>query len=125
MADKQNETLLAAVRAASERWQTAFNAGNAAGCAACYEETAVMNAKPFGAFSGRADIEAFWSNIIADGFTDVAYIDPEIKIVDDTSAILSAKWQMNKAFGVITNELWVLQDDGNALLREDDFEVLG
>ncbi len=62
---------------------------------------------------------------LADGFTDVAYIDPEIKIVDDTSAILSAKWQMNKAFGVITNELWVLQDDGNALLREDDFEVLG
>ncbi len=125
MTGELNEALLDAVRAGSRRWQDAFNAGNAAGCAACYEETAVMNAKPFGAFSGRADIEAFWTKIIGDGYSDVTYIEPEIRVVDDRSAILSAKWEMNKAFGVITNELWVLQDDGNALLREDDFEVLG
>ncbi len=84
-----------------------------------------MNAKPFGTFTGRAEIEAFWSNIIGDGFTDVAYIDPEINVIDEKSAIVSSKWRMNKAHGIITKELWVLQDDGTALLREDDFEVLG
>ena len=125
MVEEHHDVLLSAVRAGSRRWQDAFNGGNAAGCAACYEETAVMNAKPFGTFSGRDDIEAFWAKIIGDGYSDVTYIEPAVRIVDDRSAILSAKWEMNKAHGVITNELWVLQDDGNALLREDDFEVLG
>jgi len=32
---------------------------------------------------------------------------------------------MNKAGGVIHKELWVLQEDGNAKLREDDFEAMG
>ncbi len=125
MTDKQNEILTTAVWEGSNRWQSAFNLGDAAGCAACYEETATMNAKPFGSFSGRADIEAFWGNIMADGFSDVAYIEPKIEVIDDKSAILSATWRMNKAHGVITKELWVLQDDGVVLLREDDFEVLG
>jgi hypothetical protein len=30
---------------------------------------------------------------------------------------------MNKAAGTITKELWVLQNDGRALLREDFFEA--
>jgi hypothetical protein len=32
---------------------------------------------------------------------------------------------MNKASGVIHKELWVLQEDGAAKLREDDFEATG
>ena len=32
---------------------------------------------------------------------------------------------MNKAQGIITKELWVLQEDGTAKLRLDLFEVLG
>ena len=31
---------------------------------------------------------------------------------------------MNKAHGVIHRELWVLQEDGSAKLREDNFEAL-
>jgi len=30
---------------------------------------------------------------------------------------------MNNASGVVHKELWVLQADGNAKLREDDFEA--
>ncbi len=53
------------------------------------------------------------------------YVDPKLAIIDDVSAVLSASWTMNNAYGVITRELWVLQGDGNALLREDHFEVSG
>jgi len=125
MANEQDAEVLAAVQAASRKWQAAFNAGDSAGCAANYETDAVMVAKPFGTFTGRAEIEAFWAKIIGDGFAEVNYVEPGIEVIDETSAVLSSKWRMNKAHGVITKELWVVQDDGVALLREDDFEVLG
>ena len=112
-----------AVRAGSEKWKAAFNAGNAAGCASCYEPEATMVAAPFGTFVGRDAIQSFWAKLIADGYADVDYLDPKIAVIDDVSAVLSASWKMNKAHGVITRELWVLQDDGNALLREDHFEA--
>lgn len=115
--------LLKAVKEASDRWKSSFNSGNAAGCANEYEETAVMNARPFGTFTGREAIQQFWQNLIDDGFSDVDYIEPKIEIVDRTSAILTSKWKMNKAGGVIHKELWVLQADGTAKLREDDFEA--
>ncbi len=125
MTSEQEATVLAAVKSASGKWQAAFNAGDGAACAAAYEETAVMNATPFGTFTGRSEIQALWDKIIADGFAEVAYIEPEIRVIDETSAVLSSKWRMNKAHGIITKELWVLQEDGTALLREDDFEVQG
>ena len=84
-----------------------------------------MVVKPFGTFTGRHEIETFWDKIITDGFAAVEYVEPEIKVVDETSAVLSSKWRMNKAHGVITKELWVVRDDGIALLREDEFEILG
>lgn len=114
-----------AVRAASAQWQASFNAGDAAGCASCYETEALMVATPFGEFKGRGEIEAFWTGLINDGFADVAYIDPKIEVIDGSSAIVSSEWTMNKAEGVITKELWVIQDDGSALLREDHFEATG
>lgn len=118
-----DSAVLTAVKLASQKWKSAFNAGDAAGCAACYEQKAIMVAKPFGEFKGREAIQAFWMKLIEDGFSDVDYIDPQITVIDDTSAELSAGWKMNNASGVITKELWVLQDDGNALLKEDYFEV--
>ena len=118
-----NTKVTEAVNAASNRWKNAFNSGNASECAAQYEENAVMNAKPFGTFNGRAEIQAFWQKLIDDGFSDVDYIDPELTVVDETSAILKSGWSMNNASGVITKELWVLQEDGSAQLREDDFEA--
>lgn len=116
--------IIDALNAASERWKNAFNTGDAAGCAAQYEADAVMNAKPFGTFTGTAEVTAFWQQLIEGGYSDVEYIEPEIKVVDETSAILSSKWKMNNASGIITHELWVLQEDGTAKLRQDDFEAL-
>jgi len=125
MSEKQENKLLEAVGKAQMKWVDAFNAGDAIQCAQAYEEEAVMNAKPFGSFVGRAEIQDFWTARIADGLSDVKYIDPQIEIIDETSAILTSKWQMNNAHGVVTKELWVMQGDGIALLREDNFEALG
>jgi len=117
--------LSTAVAKASRAWRDAFNAGDAAAAAALYEENAIMVAKPFGTFKGREAIEAFWTDLIAKGFDDVIYYKTSTRVVDQslTSASVSAEWKMNNASGIITNELWVLQPDGTALLREDHFEV--
>ncbi|MEO0836563.1 MAG: nuclear transport factor 2 family protein [Cyanobacteria bacterium J06642_3] len=113
-----------AVSTASTTWKKAFNLGDAAGCAAQYEPTAVMNAKPFGTFKGIAAIQEFWQQLIDDGFADVEYLEPKIEVVDETSAVLTSRWEMNKAKGIIHKELWVLQEDGSAKLRDDDFEAM-
>ncbi len=114
-----------AIATASRAWRDAFNAGDAAAAAALYEEDAVMVAKPFGTFKGREAIQSFWADIIAKGFDDVVYYNTQTKVVDNTltAASVSASWKMNNAQGIITNEHWVLQDDGTALLREDHFEI--
>ncbi|WP_372832102.1 nuclear transport factor 2 family protein [Pontibacterium sp.] len=119
-----NATLDAA-KAAIARWQQAFNSQDAAGCAAQYEEGAVMQARPFGTFTGRGEIQAFWQKIIDDGFHSVDYQDVEWTPEGDDGYILTSKWTMNKAFGVVHHEHWALQADGSALLRADDFEVQG
>lgn len=119
------DDLIAKVNEASGKWKAAFNSGDAAGCAAQYEATAVMVAKPFGTFTGTAEIQAFWQKLIDDGFKEVNYVEPtKLEPVDDKSAILSSNWSMNKAKGVITKELWVLQEDGTAKLKEDHFEAI-
>ncbi|MEO0376478.1 MAG: nuclear transport factor 2 family protein [Cyanobacteria bacterium P01_A01_bin.17] len=121
---EQEAAILEAAKRASEQWKGAFNAGDAAGCAAQYENNAVMQAKPFGTFTGTAEIQAFWQKLIDDGFTNVEYLNPQITAVDQSSAILTSRWQMNKASGVIHKELWVLQADGTAKLRTDEFEAI-
>lgn len=118
------QTLIDAVNKASETWKESFNTGNAAGCAAQYEADAVMHARPFGTFTGTAEVQAFWEKLIADGFQDVQYINPKLEVIDEQSAILRSGWKMNNAQGVIHKELWVLQADGSAKLREDDFEAM-
>ena len=121
---EQKKKILDAVTKASVQWKSAFNTGDASGCAAQYENNAVMHARPFGTFSGTDEIREFWQNLIDTGYSDVVYIDPVIEVVDETSAILTSGWKVNKAGGVIHKELWVLQDNGTVKLREDDFEVL-
>lgn len=116
--------LSTAVAAASRAWREAFNAGDAAAAAALYEEDAVMVAKPFGTFTGRADIQAFWEQLVQGGYDDIIYTNTRTDVSADlTAATVSAQWAMNNAHGIITKELWVLQPDGTALLREDHFEV--
>lgn len=124
LTEQQKETVLAAVNDASQQWKNSFNTQNAAGCAAMYESDAVMHARPFGTFTGTAEIQAFWQKLIDDGFKDVNYIEPKFDVVDENSVLLTSGWSMNNASGVIHKELWVLQADGTAKLREDDFEAL-
>lgn len=122
---EQQSILIAAMRKASSRWKLAFNSGDAAGCAAQYEGDAVMHARPFGTFAGTTAIQAFWQKLIDDGFSDVEYIDPKIEVIDETCGVLTSNWKMNKARGVIHKEVWALQKDGTAKIREDDFEATG
>ena len=82
-----------------------------------------MHARPFGTYLGLTEIYRFWQSLIDGGFSDVKYINPKIQVIDRTSAILTANWKMNKASGVIHQEIWVLQADGKAKLLEDDFEA--
>ncbi len=123
--DEQKAMVLNAINTASELWKKSFNSGDAVGCVSQYEEDAVMNARPFGTFTGTVEIQGFWQNLIDQGFSDVEYVGPKIEVVDDKSAILTSNWKMNKASGVIYKELWILQEDGTAKLREDDFEAKG
>lgn len=121
--EKQRNVVLNAVNKASAQWQEAFNRADAEGCTAQYEVDAIMHARPFGTYTGKDEIHAFWLKLMKDGFADVAYINPEIEVLDEQSAVIRAGWTMNNAKGVIHKELWVLQSDGTAKLREDDFEV--
>ena len=118
-----NDNLITKTQTASQQWKDFFNAGDAKGCASMYEESAYMLAKPLGEFTGRHQIQAFWQNLIDQGFSDVAYIEPTTEVLDSTSVLLTSRWKMNKAHGIITNELWVLQADGQMRLKEDHFEV--
>jgi len=120
----QND-LLAAVRQASARWVRAFNSGDAEGCTQQYSEDAVMQVKPFGTYTGHTEIKAFWTNLVAQGFKDVEYMDPRYEVLDDKTVKLSSHWKMNKAQGFISEELWRLHDDGRAYLIHDAFEVDG
>ena len=84
-----------------------------------------MHAAPLANVRGRDAIEQFWQQLVEQGFAEVEYVEPSLTLLSATSARLASGWRMNNAQGVITNELWVIQDDGSALLREDEFEVQG
>ena len=120
-----NESVLDSCKSALEVWANAFNRQDAKGLAQQYVEDCVMVAKPFGQFKGRGEIEAFWQNIMDQGFNDVNYTDSEWEKVDEKSFILTSKWTMNKVYGVVHRELWTLQEDGTAKLTYDEFEVQG
>lgn len=106
-------------------WQTAFNNQDAQGCAAQYNEDCLMHARPFGTFEGREAIQAFWQGIIDQGFKDVDYTDVKWEEHQDGGYILTSSWTMNKAFGVVHREHWVVEADGHSRLISDDFEVQG
>ena len=74
MSNDPKTTLLEAVKSASEKWKSAFNSGNAIGCADMYEGSAVMHARPFGTFTGTEEILGFWQKLIDDGFADVGHL---------------------------------------------------
>ncbi|WP_299179260.1 nuclear transport factor 2 family protein [uncultured Neptuniibacter sp.] len=106
-------------------WKKAFNNQDAAGCAAQYTIDAVMEARPFGIFKGREEIQNFWQDIIDKGFSDVAYSDVHWEKAENGGYLLTSKWTMNTAFGVVHSEHWIIDSDGKARLVNDIFEVLG
>ncbi|AVI68758.1 isochorismatase [Shewanella sp. M16] len=120
-----DNSVLAACKQAIEAWQIAFNQQDAKGCAKQYGATTVMHARPFGTFEGQGAIEAFWQGIIDQGFKDVVYTNVHWEPIGENGYVLTATWQMNKAFGIIHKEHWVMEEDGKARLASDDFEVLG
>ncbi|MGY3572783.1 YybH family protein [Vibrio paucivorans] len=120
-----NNSVLDACKAGISAWQSAFNHGNAKGCAQQYAEGTTMVAKPFGTFVGREAIENFWQGIIDQGFSNVEYQDVEWTAEGEDGFILTSSWTMNKAYGVVHKEHWKLQADGKARLEYDEFEVLG
>lgn len=119
------EQILAACKAGISAWQQAFNSQDAAGCAAQYAEDTVMEARPFGTFTGREEIRAFWQNIMDQGFADVDYTEIKWEPIGEDGYLLTASWTMNKAFGVVHSEHWTVQEDGKARLIADNFEVQG
>ncbi|MCL9776937.1 YybH family protein [Vibrio methylphosphonaticus] len=120
-----NQSILNACKQGIAAWQEAFNNQDAQGCAAQYNENCIMHARPFGTFEGRNAIQAFWQNIMDQGFKEVEYTDTQWQAHGENGYILTSNWTMNKAFGVVHRELWVVEDDGQARLISDDFEVQG
>lgn len=107
---------------ASKDWIACFNAGNARGCSERYSEKAIMHARPMGSFTGRANIYAFWQELISSGAKELQYDDIEVNVIDDKNALLSASWSMNIGSGYISKELWRFGENGWQL-EEDDFTL--
>lgn len=107
----------------SQKWIQSFNKGDVESCVAGYQSNAVINAKPLGTFKGTAEIDAFWRPFMGSGAGDLKYADVSLQVVDASTVLLSASWSMNVGRGIITMEEWVLQDNGNWLLAQDDFEI--
>lgn len=120
-----DNNILALCKEGISAWQKAFNNQDAAGCAAQYTEDCIMQAKPLGVFKGREEILGCWQNIIAQGFSNVEYSNVNWEADENGGYILTAEWKMNKAFGVVHCEHWVVEADGKARLKSDSFEILG
>ncbi len=120
-----NERILELCKEGINAWQKAFNNQDATGCAAQYTEDCIMEAKPMGTFTGKKEIHACWSNIIEQGFTDVVYSNVNWEPAEEGGYILTSSWEMNKAFGVVHREHWIIEKDGKARLKSDSFEIQG
>lgn len=120
-----NNDVLAACKEGIEAWKKAFNDQDAKGCADQYMQECTMHARPFGTFEGKSAIQAFWQDIMDKGFADIVYTETNWEPCGENGYILSSSWTMNKAFGVVHKEHWVVDSDGHARLAHDDFEVQG
>ena len=115
--------VLSEVLKTSSKWKKAFNTQDAHGCSSQYTGDSIMEAKPFGTFTGTKEIQTFWDNLMKEGYNNVTYVNAQIKILNSKSAVLSSDWSMNKAHGEISEELFEIQEDGSAKLVKDVFQV--
>jgi ketosteroid isomerase-like protein len=117
------EAIKIEIKNTSNEWIKSFNAGDLERCSERYLKDAIMDARPINRFIGREKIYNFWNDFVkSSNATDLTYTDIEINIIDQNTAILSAKWSMNVGRGFITKELWI--KTGNEwFLSEDDFTI--
>ncbi|MEM7586505.1 MAG: SgcJ/EcaC family oxidoreductase [Acidobacteriota bacterium] len=124
ISDATRDAIRADVEATSQAWIACFNRGDAAACAAGYTEDAVMTAQPIADLRGREAIHKFWADVLAGDPGTLRYDDPQVHVLDSQTAVLSSGWSMSRlGSGIITLELWQLQDDGAWRLSEDRFEI--
>ena len=115
------------VQAASNQWIANFNAGDVDAIADAYLEDAIMRAEgtAFGVVEGRENIRTFWDVLInVFGAADLQYQRRHIRVLSDTVAIVTSDWSMNLFAGLIYQEKWVKQANGEWLLQSDHFDVL-
>jgi len=122
MTDIEKDNVKQEVLERSSKWIASFNEGDVDACIAAYKNDAVMNAKPFGTFTGIEEIDAFWRPFMATGPAELEYSNIELEVVDRDTVHLCADWKMNVAKGIITKERWVRQPEG-WFLEQDDFEL--
>lgn len=120
-----DKNILGLCKEGVKAWQKAFNNHDAVGCAAQYTEDCIMEVKPLGVFKGREEILVCWKNIIDQGCSDVEYSNINWEASEDEGFILTSSWEMNKAFGVVHREHWIVEADGKARLKSDSFEIQG
>ncbi len=123
MTDIDRDKIAQEVLERSKRWIASFNGGDVDACVAAYKSDAVMNAKPFGTYTGKGEIEGFWRPFMASGPGELEYSNVEVEVIDPDTVHLSADWKMNVGRGVITKERWVRQPGGDWFLEQDDFEL--
>ncbi|MCL1063253.1 cysteine hydrolase [Shewanella benthica] len=119
-----SQSIRQSVMLASQQWIANFNQGNIQACVDRYTVNASMQVSPFGRFQGIGAIGEFWHGFAQHKPGELIYRNVEIKVLNPKSAILSANFSMNIVSGFISKELWVLADDGQWYLEEDDFSVL-
>lgn len=56
------------VKSSNDRWNEAFNRGDASGVAACYKDDAVVLPPTHDIVSGKQQIKEFWASVIGGGF---------------------------------------------------------
>ena len=119
-----SQSIRQSVMHASQQWIANFNQGNIQACIDRYTVNASMQVSPFGRFQGIGAIGEFWHGFAQHKPGELVYRNVEIKVLNPKAAILSANFSMNIVSGFISKELWVLADDGQWYLEEDDFSVL-
>lgn len=115
--------------AMTDKWQKGFNldakAKKAKNTFRDYSANAILQSMPeaFGTVQGKENIAKYWQVVLNTGAADMKYLDRNIIVVDEKTALLSSPWSMNKIKGIITLEKWVKK--GNKwVLIEDNFEAL-
>lgn len=116
------------VELTSKKWADAFNSeavkGKAKKIYEAYKNDAILQSLPieFGNATGKDNIRKYWQTVIDSGAKDLIYINRKILVVDESTALLSASWTMNKFKGIITMEKWV-KKGSKWFLAEDNFEA--